>query len=339
MQLHHAIAERGRCLNWSRALARFLGVAVAVALFYAEGTFAQTSLTGERPDIFIDTDAKNEVDDQNMIAYCLFSDLPIVGVSASHWKDRKGTEEESYDELVKVVDLCRRSGSPKDPPIYHGADRALSKPESGNTWDTVPIETPASRAMMKRIEHASKDDPIWLAATGPATNMASAVLLAAKKGMTQEQLRQRVKLFWIGGEGTDEFNWSGDVWAGVILGRFGLDHVRWPAYETRKIKADLSRYPENEVGNYLRGITPDGKALYDIAAPAAFINRHAEKGWESNLRHFVVVSSPDYDLAWREEGPNTMVRNVDEDAMANDFYETLHRNPARIKTTPITSER
>ena len=58
--------------------------------------------------VIIDTDAKNEADDQFAVAHALMSPkLDVVGICAEHYADRFGpdSEQQSYDEILHLLRL------------------------------------------------------------------------------------------------------------------------------------------------------------------------------------------------------------------------------------------
>ena len=63
--------------------------------------------------VIVDTDAKNEADDQYAIVHALLTPkFNIKGIVASHFGTRRTrtSMEESYEECVKLLDLMERRG-------------------------------------------------------------------------------------------------------------------------------------------------------------------------------------------------------------------------------------
>lgn len=75
--------------------------------------------------VIIDTDAKNEVDDQFAIVQAVLSEsFDIRGFIAAHFGEEKSNQsmQDSYDEIKKVLRLMRRD----DISVYHGSSKAIA---------------------------------------------------------------------------------------------------------------------------------------------------------------------------------------------------------------------
>jgi inosine-uridine nucleoside N-ribohydrolase len=76
--------------------------------------------------VIINTDAKNEVDDQFAIVQALLTEsFDIRGIIAAHFGDQKSKQSmiDSYDEIIKLMDLMDMN---KKNLVYKGAKKALS---------------------------------------------------------------------------------------------------------------------------------------------------------------------------------------------------------------------
>jgi hypothetical protein len=92
------------------------------------------------PQIVLDSDGANEIDDQHAVAYALFSEsdvLAITTITWIGWKDQKKQtelfvdwcgESASYNELMKVLDLPKQSGLPASrvPMVFRRAAEPLN---------------------------------------------------------------------------------------------------------------------------------------------------------------------------------------------------------------------
>ena len=173
---------------------------------------AHTSKTIDVPQVVLDTDQKNEQDDQHYLGYGLFSELDILGVNSVHHGG--GQEPINYEEILNIIELSKRSGLPEDrvPFVFRGANQRLSIPQSAGWADTVPVVTEASEAILAAARGASPSSPVWVVPVGPGTNVASAILQAREQGL---ELRGRIRVMWLGGsnhEITNEFNGNNDPW-------------------------------------------------------------------------------------------------------------------------------
>jgi hypothetical protein len=161
-----------------------------------------TPETVHLPQVLLDTDARNEVDDQHYIAYGLFSNLDVLGINSAHHGPHRinhfGAAQEAinYGEILYIIELSRISGllehrtENQIPRAFRGAKMPLQVPASGNWSDTQPVKSEASEAILAAARGASPDNPVWVLPVGPCTNIASAILLAREEGL---DLKSRIK--------------------------------------------------------------------------------------------------------------------------------------------------
>ena len=75
--------------------------------------------------LIINTDAKNEADDQFAIVHALLTPRFIIkGIIAAHFGTHRTTEsmQESYDECVKLLELMELTD---EVPLYKGAETKI----------------------------------------------------------------------------------------------------------------------------------------------------------------------------------------------------------------------
>ncbi|MCR5230596.1 MAG: hypothetical protein K6D03_10765 [Solobacterium sp.] len=78
--------------------------------------------------VILDTDAKNEADDQFAIMQALLSEsMDIRALIAAHFGTEKSSSsmQDSYDEIHKILHLMNREGSVR---VLHGAEKAMTFP-------------------------------------------------------------------------------------------------------------------------------------------------------------------------------------------------------------------
>jgi hypothetical protein len=236
------------------------------------------------PQLLLDTDAKNEQDDQHYLGYALFSELDILGINSVHHGG--GQEPINYAEIRHVIDLSRQSGLPEHrvPLVFRGADQRLAVPESGRWDDTEPIVTDASEAILAAARGASPDNPVWIVPVGPGTNVASAILQARREGF---ELKDRIRIMWLGGSNNEiinEFNGNNDPWSMYVVVTAASRRGSCPprsgrgSPSTRRTEGHL--YADHPLGQYLKSIMPArNKALYDASCLSAIISKHLDLGW------------------------------------------------------------
>lgn len=165
-----------------------------------------------RLDMVLDTDTFNEVDDQFALSYCFLSPdrLNVQAVYAAPFfnENSSGPEdgmEKSYGEILKLLGMLG-----KDPKglAFRGSRSYLP---DGRT----PVDSPAARDLVRRAMARPDGDPLYVAAIGAITNVASALLM-------QPAIADRIVIVWLGGHATSypharEFNLIQDVPAARVV--------------------------------------------------------------------------------------------------------------------------
>ncbi len=166
----------------------------------------------------VDTDAKNEADDQFAIVQALLSpSIDVRGLVAAHFGTHRTNRsmEESRDEIDLLLRLTRLDGSVR---VENGARSALPD-------ETTPMDSAGAQLIIEESKLASADDKLYVAFLGPLTDMASAILL-------DPELAQRpVVVIWIGGLPYDdrhpwpgiEFNLGNDIAAANVVFDSGIE--------------------------------------------------------------------------------------------------------------------
>ena len=145
----------------------------------------RSNVPSKRVRVIVNTDAKNEADDQYAIVHAILTPMfELHGIIPAHFGPRisKTSQQDSHDEVLKILDLMGLTGQV---PVHAGAPIALPD-------EKTPVDSPGARFI---IEEALKDDPrpLHVAFLGPLTDMASALLL-------EPSIAERsVRVVWIGG--------------------------------------------------------------------------------------------------------------------------------------------
>jgi len=196
--------------------------------------------------VIINTDAKNEADDQYAIVHALLTpSFELHGIIAAHFGTRQTKEslKESRGEVDKLLHLMGWVGRVR---VKDGAPQALPD-------EHTPVPSPGAQLI---IGEALKDDPrpLHVAFYGPLTDMASALLL-------EPRIEERnLRVVWIGGGpwplGGREFNLSNDIYAANIVFRSRLELWQIPSSVYRLMPVSYSElmekvYPCGELGRYL----------------------------------------------------------------------------------------
>ena len=180
--------------------------------------------TIRRRRVIIDTDAKNEADDQYAIVHALLSPtLDVRGIVPAHFGVERSTASmaESRTEVDLLLQLLGLGGQIT---VADGAAAAIPDP-------ATPAPSPGADLIVAESELASDDDPLFVAFLGPLTDMATAIL-------TDPAIVDRpVVVVWIGGMGYDadwnypavEFNLRNDIAAANVVFDSGITVWQVPA--------------------------------------------------------------------------------------------------------------
>ena len=216
--------------------------------------------------IVIDSDAKNEVDDQFAISWALrsperFAVEAVYAVPFSHtqfhrnlgnpdpivYECPKAGMESSYQEIVKLFDLL---GEPCENRIFRGAKHYI---EDG------PVMSEAVNDLIAR--GMASEDPLYVVAIGAATNVASAL-------MAEPRLADHIVVIWLGGQPAHfpygiEFNLTQDIKAAQHLFNCGVPLIWVPCMGVASLlslsDADVREklMGKSKIGTYLAQIVLD----------------------------------------------------------------------------------
>jgi hypothetical protein len=293
------------------------------------------------PQVVLETDQKNEQDDQHYLAYALFSELDVLAVNSVHHGG--GQEAINYGEILHVVDLARKSGLPehREPPIFRGADSRLAMPSTGQWEHTRPIVTQASEAILAAARGAWPGDPVWIVPVGPGTNVASAILQARAEGL---ELEDRLRVMWLGGSNTavtGEFNGDNDPWSIYVIAQSGLQTWILPAPVGARVSIDKRTeghlYADHPLGQYLEAITPARwKALFDPSCLSAIISMRLGLGWVRAVEGITIAGGDDHRYT-KSDAPAAVrvIREIDHRAMKLDLFQTIKGRPRRLIGEPM----
>jgi len=278
----------------------------------------------------LDTDAKNEIDDQFAITYALLSsEIELKAIHAAPFRKAGYPEpasgmEASYQEILTVLEkMSMRDGVP----VFRGSRSVLRDQEK-------PVESEAAGNLIRlALEHG--DSPLYVVGIGAITNVASAILLSP-------EIMERIVVVWLGSHPTYwhtpmEFNLQNDPLAATVLFDSGVPLVHVPcknvAEHLRTVPSEVEQYVKGrgEIGDYLAEIFGNwvrGKArskpLWDMTTIAYLINPE----WVPTKLQPTPKINPD--MTWGQIDPDRHLCRVAVDAKRDpiflDFYEKLEGN-------------
>ncbi|MCZ8106984.1 MAG: nucleoside hydrolase [Burkholderiales bacterium] len=196
--------------------------------------------------VIINTDAKNEADDQYAIVQALLTpSFDLHGIIPAHFGaiKSKTSLKDSADEVHKILDLMDLSGQVR---VADGAGGPIPD-------ERTPV--PSAGAEMI-VREAMKDDPrpLHVAFLGPLTDMASAILMEPRIA------RRNVRVVWIGGGhwpvGGREYNLSNDITGANVVFRSGIEVWQIPMTVYRMMAVGYAElhervYDKGAIGKYL----------------------------------------------------------------------------------------
>jgi purine nucleosidase len=304
----------------------------------------------KRVRLIIDTDCKNEADDQFALAHHLMTPkFEIKGIIAAHFEAKhdegKGLSmQKSYDEILKVMKLM---GEESRCPVWKGAAHPLSCDLEGKrAYDPVPLMGTSgpviSEGAKKLVEEAMKDDPLPLFAVflGSLTDLASAYRM-------EPRIADRLTAIWIGGGaypgGGCEFNLFQDIPAANIVFSSPIPLWQVPENVYKMVRMTLAELqlkvrPYGAIGKYLFQQMvqynndysddldwPQGEswALGDQPTVSLLLEEHQ---WDYDWVPAPLITRDMYYIHGRNNRPIRVYRNVDCRLTMEDFFAKLALN-------------
>jgi len=172
------------------------------------------------PRLILDCDTKNEIDDQFAIAYALASGATVEAVVDAQNTNVSGPDSVLIyqEETRQILEASGRS----DVPNLRGVERPLEAADR-------PGRAPGVEFIIESARRPSPE-PLFVVGTGPATDLASAILLAP-------DIADRATFVWLGAHrGAEEHakfgeecNFIGDRWAAKALFEAPVPLIHVPA--------------------------------------------------------------------------------------------------------------
>lgn len=285
-------------------------------------------------DIILDTDAYNEIDDQFAISYMLKSreKFNVRGICAAPFFNENSTSpadgmKKSYDEILTLLKLADREELCQN--VFLGSEVYLPS-------ETEAVKSDAAEFVVKTAREYSAEKPLYIAAIGAITNVASALLL-------DPTIKDKCVVVWLGGHAlhmpkNDEFNLKQDIAAARVVFGCGVPLVQLPCNGV----VDQLRTTEFELRHWLGGKSPlcdhlvnatisaaEGYAagkpwsrvIWDISTIAWFWSD--DKGWMNYS--IIPAPMPSYDHRYEDGGTHKMayVYQIDRDAVFDDMFKKL----------------
>ncbi len=279
-------------------------------------------------DMVLDTDAYNEIDDQFAIAYALRAvKLTVKALYAAPFSNQNSSGpadgmEKSYQEINKLLKLLG-----EEKPVFRGSVGYLHD-------EKTPVESEAAEDLCSRAMEYSPEHPLYVAAIGAITNIASALLM-------QPEIADRVVVVWLGGHAVHycdnrEFNMRQDIAAARVVFGSGVPLVILPCagvvdcFSTteHELRAWLSgknalcdylvENTVNTANKYARGKVWS-RVIWDVTTIAWLLN----DGNKFMMDKLIPTPIPEYDFyyAWDIRRPLCRyVYHIRRDALMGDLF-------------------
>ena len=232
-------------------------------------------------------------------------------------KDPNVGMQMSYDEIVNIMHLC---GENPDGLVFHGAG-AYGAPQPSD----------ASMHLVQLAKNYSPEKPLYVAAIGAITNIATAIL-------QYPDIINRIVLVWLAGNDFDDspnvYNIYQDVKSAQVVFDSGVPFIHVPCnYVTSHLltgipelencigrKNALCDYLVENVKKYGENHFAWGKQIWDIGVIGYLMNE--------NFSSCETVSAPILtdNITWSRDYRRHLIKNVkhlDRDAIFRDMYKKL----------------
>lgn len=291
----------------------------------------------QKISMVLDTDTFNEIDDQFAVTYSLlarekvevqaFYAAPFFNSLSSGPEDGM---EKSYQELLRILE---RLGEPTENRVFRGSRQYLPGPQE-------PVDSPAARDLVQRAMAASPEHPLYVAAIGAITNVASAILL-------EPEIIRNIVVIWLGGHAlywphTREFNLQQDIHAARVILDSGVPLVLLPCSgvvdHLLTTLPEIERYVKGKgaIGDFLamryKGCSEDhfaySRVIWDIAAIAWLC---CPGSVETQLVHSPILTDQ---LTWSKDDSRHFIRvasRVHRDRIFGDLFRRLDSQPQSKK--------
>ena len=212
------------------------------------------SYDNSNPVIYDNDSHEDMYTDEYLMALASSGDINLKGIITTiSYVDAWQKPEVQYESLVngreELVGIARRSGMKNIPDPIRGPSVALQRPSSGRIEDTILIDSPGSRLIVREAGLASPEKPLVIIMGGQSTAVADAYLL-------DNSICEKVMIAWFAGVGeNDLYGYNGwvDPWGTyIIISRFKTV-LFGPVWRIAPFvpKQKLKELPETELSRWM----------------------------------------------------------------------------------------
>ena len=283
-------------------------------------------------DLVLDTDAYNEIDDQFAISYALKATekIRLLALYAAPFFNHRSQGpadgmERSYQEILTLQKL-----SGDNVPTFRGSAEYLPNEET-------PVSSEAASHLARLAMSYSPDRPLYVAAIGAITNVASALLMAP-------EIADNIVVVWLGGHSLEwhdnaEFNIRQDVAAARVVFASGAPLVMLPcmgvvsSFTTTGPELDYWLRGKNDLCDYLVKSTVDevrsyaegrvwSRVIWDVTTIGWLLNENGR----FMLEKLIPTPIPQYDHHYSQSCTRPLckyVYHIKRDALFEDLFAHL----------------
>ena len=270
---------------------------------------------GGKLDIVIDSDTATEIDDPFAIAYALLSPerLNVKAIYAAPFamnaraQDPKKGMLLSYKEIRHILTLMNGNCSP-DVKVCRGSEQYMTEKKQ-------PVVSEAAEDLISRAKEYTADRPLYIAALGAGTNIASAILSCP-------EITEKIVIVWLAGDDFDEspnvYNIYQDRFSAQVIFDSGVPLVHIPCnYVASHLitcipeleqyiggKNQLCDYLLDSVREYGKGRDIWGKQIWDVAVIAYLLS---EQFFECEITAAPIITD---NLLWGRDYRRHLMKNV-----------------------------
>ncbi|MBR5547115.1 MAG: nucleoside hydrolase [Clostridia bacterium] len=285
-------------------------------------------------DLVLDTDAYNEIDDQFAISYALKAKekINLLALYAAPFHNHRSNGpadgmERSYQEILMLLKL-----SGEDIPTYRGSTVYLPD-------ENTPVDSDAASHLVELAKKYTPEKPLYVAAIGAITNVASALLMAP-------EIADNIVVVWLGGHALEwhdnaEFNIKQDVAAARVVFGSGAPLVMLPcmgvvsSFTTTGPELDYWLRGKNALCDYLVKNTVDevksyaegrvwSRVIWDVTTIGWLLNDNGHFMQEK----LIPTPIPQYDHHYSQSCSRVLckyVYHINRDALFGDLFAHLTR--------------
>lgn len=283
-------------------------------------------------DLVLDTDAYNEIDDQFAISYALKAKekINLLALYAAPFHNHRSNGpadgmERSYQEILMLLKL-----SGEDIPTYRGSTVYLPD-------ENTPVDSDAASHLVELAKKYTPEKPLYVAAIGAITNVASALLMAP-------EIADNIVVVWLGGHALEwhdnaEFNIKQDVAAARVVFGSGAPLVMLPcmgvvsSFTTTGPELDYWLRGKNALCDYLVKNTVDevksyaegrvwSRVIWDVTTIGWLLNDNGHFMQEK----LIPTPIPQYDHHYSQSCSRVLckyVYHINRDALFGDLFKHL----------------